>query len=101
MIIKNPRVLLHRSQVGPDDTIESFDSHQKFVAVLQSGTAITVKVEMSMDGTNGWQEVCTFDLDTVGQELDTGLLVIPMRFIRATVIAQSGPTPSAIVYMGN
>ena len=101
MIIKNPRVLLHRSQVGPDDIVESFESHQKFIAMMQSGTAITIKVEMSMDGTTAWQEICTFDLDTAGQELDTGLLAIPMRFIRATIIAQSGPTPSAIVYMGN
>lgn len=101
MIIKNPRVILNRSRPGPDDVVESFHSHQKFVGKLLAGTSMTVKVEMSMDGSTDWQEVCVFTLDVLNEEVDTGLIGMPMPFVRANILSQSGPTPRGIIYMGN
>lgn len=101
MIIKNQRVLLHRHHPGPDDVAESFNSYQKFIAKLLAGVSIVVRVEMSMNGSTDWQEICTFTLDTPGEEIDTGLLAVSMPYVRANVLSQRGSTPSGIIYMGD
>lgn len=99
MILKNPRTLLRSLTTGPGPVAESFESFQRFIAKLERGSTASVVVEMSPDGYS-WTEVCTFSLDVVGQEVNTGLLEISMSYLRATTTTLSGRTPSVIVYFG-
>jgi len=98
--MKGRKTLIDALTTETGSVFTSNESYQGFVARLGSGAEATVIVESSADGSTNWSTLCTFTLDTVGQEVETGLIKVENTYVRARVTALTGGSSRVFAWIG-